>query len=94
MIAHEPGSYLLLTAAGFAHPIPRPTPPFSDDFSWPDVEPGGLRFGGAELREAIEGMRDWSDLMRPRSPEIHWEDHFDEGLTAEEWDALHRRRVA
>lgn len=39
-------------------------------------------------------MRDWSDLMRARSPEIHWEDDFDEGLTEEEWLAAYGRRVA
>ncbi|HEX2892469.1 MAG TPA: HNH endonuclease signature motif containing protein [Marmoricola sp.] len=89
----EDGSYCLRTAAGFSHPIPRSTHPFSDDFSWPDLA-DGFQFGAAELRQAIEGMRDWSDLMRPRSPEIHWEDDFDEALTEQEWDALYGRRVA
>ena len=88
------GGYVLRTAAGFSHPIPRSTQPFSDDFSWPDLEPDGFQFGAAELRQAIEGLRDWSDLVRPRSPEHHWEDDFDEALTEEEWDALYGRRVA
>ena len=39
-------------------------------------------------------MRDWSDLMRPRSPEMHWEVDLDEALTEAEWDALYGRRVA
>jgi hypothetical protein len=88
------GGYVLRTAAGFAHPIARTTHPFSDDFSWPDLEPDGFQFGAAEFREAVEGLRDWSELMRRRSPETHWEDDFDEALTEEEWDALYGRRVA
>jgi hypothetical protein len=88
------GSYVLRTGAGFAHPIPRSTHPVSDDFSWPDLEPDGFQFGAAEFREAIEGLRDWTELMRPRSPENHWEDDFDEALTEEEWHALYGRRIA
>lgn len=87
------GSYRLRTAVGFSHAISRSTHPFSEDFSWPDVA-DDFQFGAAELREAIEGMRDWSELMRPRSPEIHWEDDFDEALAEQEWEALYGRRVA
>jgi hypothetical protein len=88
------GSYVLRTAAGFAHPIARTEHPVSDDFSWPDLEPDGFQFGAAELREAIDGLRDWSELTRPRSPVDHWEDDFDEGLTESEWDALYGRRAS
>ncbi|HEX7716781.1 MAG TPA: hypothetical protein VF416_05795, partial [Marmoricola sp.] len=68
--------------------------PVSDDFSWPDLEPDGFQFGAAELREAIDGLRDWSDLTRPRSPVDHWEADFDEGLNESEWDALYGRRAS
>ena len=88
------GGYVLRTAAGFIHPIARTTHPVSDDLGWPDVEPGSFQFGAAELREAIAGMRDWTDLMRARSPEILWEDDFDEGLTEEEWLAAYCGRAA
>lgn len=88
------GSFALRTAAGFRHPIARTTHPFSDDFSWPDLEPDLFQFTVTEFREAIEGMRDWAELMRPRSPEIHWEDDFDDAMTDSEWDALYGRRAA
>jgi hypothetical protein len=90
----DDGSYVLRTAAGFRHPIPRMTHPASDDFSWPETEPDGFQFGAAELRDAIAGMRDWVELVRPRLPEQLWEIELDEGLTDEEWAALYGRRIA
>lgn len=83
------GGYVLRTAAGFRHPIPRTTHPASDDFSWPDLGHDGFQFGATEFREAIEGMRDWADLNRLRSPEQFWEHGFDEGLTEDEWVAAY-----
>jgi hypothetical protein len=91
------GTYVFRTAAGFRHQIARTTHPVSDDFSacswasssWPDLEPDGFQFGATELREAIDGLRDWDELMRPRSPEQFWESDFDEGLTESEWDAIY-----
>ena len=58
------------------------------------MEPGQFQFGAAELREAIEGLKDWAELMHPRSPELHWEDDFDDGLTEDEWYAAYASRVA
>jgi hypothetical protein len=82
------GGYVLRTAAGLRHPIPVTTHPVSDDFSWPDLGCDGFQLSGTELREAVEGLRDWDDLMRRRAPEIHWEDDFDDGLTESEWAAV------
>jgi hypothetical protein len=90
----EDGSYVLRTAAGFRHSIARTTNPVSDDFSWPEIDPDGFQFGATEFRDAIAGMRDWTELVRPRVPEQHWESDFDEGLTEEEWLATYGRRVA
>jgi hypothetical protein len=83
------GSYLLRTAAGFRHPIARETHPVSDDITWPDLDVDGFQFSATELRDAIAGLRDWSELNRPRSPEQLWEADFDEGLTEEEWTAVY-----
>jgi len=88
------GSYVLRTAAGFRHPIARTTHPSSDDFSWPDLDADVLQFTATEFRHAIEGLRDWAEMMRSRSPELHWETDFDEALTESEWDALYGPRVA
>jgi hypothetical protein len=86
------GSYLLRTAAGFSHRIERTTHPVSEDFSWPDLDVEDFQFSATEIRDAIEGLRDWAELNRPRSAEQHWEDDFDEGLTEEEMRALYGRR--
>jgi len=83
------GGYVLRTAAGFRHAIPRTTHPVSDDFSWPDLEVDGFQMGATELREAVAGLRDWAELMRPRAPEQCWEADFDEALLDEEWLALY-----
>jgi hypothetical protein len=83
------GSYVLRTAAGFRHPITRTTHPVSDDFSWPELEPDVFQFGATEFREAIEGLRDWAELDRLRSPEQFWESGFDDGLTEDEWEAVY-----
>jgi hypothetical protein len=88
------GSYALRTAAGLRHPITPTVHPVSDDFSWPDLELDGYQFTATEFREAIEGLRDWAELARRRSPEQLWEADFDEGLTESEWDALYGPRVA
>ena len=80
---------MLRTAAGFRHPIPRTTHPVSDDFSWPDLDVDGFQIGAAELREAVAGLRDWAELMRPRAPEQCWEADFDEGLLEDEWQAVY-----
>jgi len=81
-------------AAGFRHPIARTTHPSSEDFSWPELDADAFQFTATEFRHAIEGLRDWAEMMRSRSPELHWEADFDEALTESEWDALYGRRVA
>ena len=83
------GGYVLRTAAGFSHPVEPTTHPVSDDFSWPDADVEGFQFSATELRDAIEGLRDWAELKRPRSPEQLWEVDFDEGLTEDEWGAVY-----
>jgi hypothetical protein len=84
----------------YARPITNLTVPIqtvmglSDD---PGVLSGGtvvdgFQLSGTELREAVEGLGDWDDLMRRRAPEINWEDDFDEGLTESEWAAVWGRQ--
>jgi hypothetical protein len=85
----DDGGYVLRTAAGFAHPVEPTTHPVSDDFSWPGADVDGFQFSATELRDAIEGLRDWAELNRPRSPEQLWEVDFDEGLTEDEWSAVY-----
>jgi len=87
------GSFVFRTGAGFRHPIERVVHPTSDDFSWPELGPDGFQFTATEMRTAIEGMRDWQDLMRRRAPELYWEDDFDDALTEDEWAALYGQPV-
>ena len=90
----ENGRYVLRTAAGFRHPIPVASHPVSDDFSWPEVDADGFQFGATELRQALEVFQQWSELSRARKPEQYWEADFDDGLTEEEWRAIHIGAVA
>lgn len=85
----DDGSYALRTAAGFRHPIPVASHPVSDDFSWPEVDADGFQFGATELRQTLQVFQQWSELSRARKPEALWEADFDEGLTEEEWRAIH-----
>jgi hypothetical protein len=88
------GSYVLRTAAGFRHPIARPTHPVSEQFSWPGLEPDGFQFSATELCDAIAGMKEYAELERMPSPELLWEADFDEGLTESEWAAVWGSRPA
>ena len=38
--------------------------------------------------EQAAGLRDWDELIRPRSPELHWEDDVDDGLSEAEWHSI------
>lgn len=82
------GSYLLRTAAGFRHPVEPTTHPVSDDFGWPEVD--GFQFSATELRQVIETLREFDELDRVPAAEDLWEEGFDEGLTEEEYAAVHR----
>jgi hypothetical protein len=79
------GGFVLRTAAGFRHPIEPTTHPTSDDFSFPEIE--DFQYGADELRSAMAGMQEYDELMRPRSPELFWEEDFDEALSEAEWRA-------
>ncbi|HET6167715.1 MAG TPA: HNH endonuclease signature motif containing protein [Marmoricola sp.] len=80
------GGFMLRTAAGFRHPIDPTTHPVSDDFSFPEVE--DFQYGATELRSAMAGMQEYDELMRPRSPELCWEEDFEEALTDAECRAI------
>jgi hypothetical protein len=88
------GSYVLRTAAGFRHRIERETHPTYDDFPWGDFDPDGFQFTATELQTVIRDLRDCAELLRPRSPEQHWEADFDEAFTDEEWAAIYAKASA
>jgi hypothetical protein len=82
----DDGRYALRSAAGFLHPIEPTTHPVSDDFSWPGAVPDGFQFWATEIREVVEALRECAFIEDDR-PELAWEADFDEGMTAEQWEA-------
>lgn len=82
------GSYVLRTAAGFRQPISRTTHPVSDDFGWPEVD-DDFQFSASELRQVVETLREFDELDRVPTAEELWEVGCDEGLTEEQYAAVH-----
>jgi hypothetical protein len=82
----DDGRYALRSAAGFLHPIEPTTHPGADDFSWPGAVPDGFQFSATEIREVVEALRECAFIEDDR-PELAWEADFDEGMTAEQWEA-------
>jgi hypothetical protein len=87
------GSYVLRTAAGFRHRIEPTSHPVSDGFSWP-VTDDDFQFSATELRQVIESLRELDELDRVPTPEELWEEGFDDGLTEEQYAAVHAHAAA
>jgi hypothetical protein len=43
------------------------------------------------LVDALEDLRRRRARARPRTPELFWEEGFDDALTEQEYDAIHLR---
>ena len=63
------GSYVLRTAAGFAHPVAPPPKPV--DPSWPDLPE--VQFSATELLEVLDEIRDRHDQELAEGRELQWE---------------------
>jgi hypothetical protein len=85
------GAYVLCTAAGLRHRIEPTTHPVVEDWTMPELPAEHFQFTATELVEALEDLRHRRACARPRTPELFWEEGFDDALTEQEYDAIHLR---
>jgi hypothetical protein len=77
IVQDDTGSFVLVTAAGFRHPVQTARHPVSAQ--WPSPV-AGIQFSATELLDSVTRLRAEDAARRPIRYDLDWEEDFDERL--------------